>query len=417
MIVTHSNKFLTPKSRVVGGVLNSALDIPDFFISSNHVNQSKKYWANPLSAAYFPEAKKMAEEANNNGVEKSYFPDFVDGFTKQLFLKTNNGWIVHSPLTSCALVDEFTSKSRDYHQSLMIKYLKFKELRKTIKGIKPKKFLGSGYFDHQIQMPSLTIANRGELATKNRGKFFIKAAPFLGAFKLNRKVNLEEDRKYLFFYGHLDGANLNSGFISSGLPAISAIGGMIESIELKLNYDNPIPFAFGLKNHSMSEGGKLGNTFNKARKVVPQVMLEEKTGSLDFVIVLDVTSFNYGDIEKELFKIKRLAGGSIFNYKVSNKLEDNEYFFIRKLTRKMSSAIKSGDVINYIITHRLHPLACGYALLEEPTDKDGVRLDRNNIKYKHSFSETLFLPVRMSKLLDSKSFFQCKVFKNCTAYI
>lgn len=34
MIVTHSNKFLTPKSKVVGGIRSERLDIPDALISS-----------------------------------------------------------------------------------------------------------------------------------------------------------------------------------------------------------------------------------------------------------------------------------------------------------------------------------------------------------------------------------------------
>lgn len=420
MIVTHSNKFLTPKSKVVGGVLNSALDIPDFFISSNHVSQSKKYWANPISAAYYREAKEMAERANKEGAVENCFPDFVDGFTKQLFLKTNKGYIVHSPLTSCSLVDEFTTKAREYHKNLISKYLALKEDRKTNKYTQSVKFFGSGYFDHQIQPSGVTLGNRGELAVKHGGRFFIKSTPFLGAFKSHSKINLNENRKHLFFYGSLDGVNLNSGFISSGVPALTAIGGMIESIELKLNYDNPIPFAFGLKNHSMSKGGKLSTTFSKDRKIIPQLVLEEKNGSLDFVIVLDVTNFDFDDIKNELLKINRLAGGSIFNYNVSNEItkELDEYFFIRKFTTKMAVAIKSGDVVSYIISHKLHPVACGYALLQEPNSKEGVRLDKiSNQKYNHAFSETLFLPVRMSKRLDHKSFFQRQIYKNCTAYI
>lgn len=420
MIVTHSNKFQTPKSKVVGCVLNSALDIPDFFISSNHVNQSKKYWANPVSAAYYRQAKEIAEKANKGDEVENCFPDFIDGFTKQLFLKTNSGYIVHSPLLSCALVDEFTTKAREYHQNLINKYLAIKKAMEAKKNGKPVKFFGSCYFNHQIQQKGVTLGNRGELAVKHGGRLFIKGAPFSGVFK-QKKFNylLPEDRKYLYFYGSLDNANLNSGFISSGLPAITAIGGMIESVELKLNYDKPIPFAFGLKNHHMSRGGKLGSSLGAKGSAVPLLVCEEKTGSLDFVIVLDVTDFNSDSIKNELMKITRLAGGSIFNYKITTEQisEEKEYFFIRKYTFKMQWAIKSGDVIDYIITRRLHPLMCGFALLQKPCIKHGVRYDDENETYKHAFTEPLFLPVRMSKRLDHKSFFQRQIYKNCMAYV
>lgn len=420
MIVTHSNKFLTPKSKVVGGVFNTKLDVPDFFICSNHVKQSKKYWANPSSAAYYKEAKEMAEKANKEGVNENQFPDFIDGFTKQLFLKVPRGYIMHSPLTSCALVDEFTTKARAIHRVFLEKYLARKKETKKNSKFPPVKFMGSGYFDHQIQPRGVTLGNRGELAVNHGGRFFVKSAPFLGVIKRKIfKYLLPDDRKYLYFYGSLENANFNSGFISSGLPAITAIGGMIESVELKLNYDKPIPFAFGLKNRHMSRGGKLGSSFGKDRHVVPLLVCEEKTGSLDFVIVLDVTNFDSDNIKNELMKISRLAGGSIFNYKITNKEinADDEYFFIRKYTFKMRHAIKSGDVINYIITNRLHPLACGYALLQKPSKKDGVRVGADNKTYKHAFSETLFLPVGMSKRLDYKSFFKRRIYRNCTAYV
>lgn len=413
MIITHSNKFLTPKSKVIGCLFNSSLDIPDFLISSNCVTQSKKFWANPVSAAYYKEAKEMAEKANIDGVDGSGFPDFIDTYTKQLFLKTKFGYIVHSPLTSCALVDEFTTKARAFHQILMDRYLELKGSSKKFK----YKFIGSGYFSHQIQQQGVALSNRGELAVAHGGVFFVKKAPFLRSYK-KRVVNLNENKKYLFFYGTLNDANFNSGFISSGLPALTAIGGMIESIELKLGYETPIPFAFGLKNYSASKGGRLGSNF-KNGKVTGHLALEEKTGSLDFVVVLDVTKFNSDDIATELMRVRRLAGGAIFNYHCTNEMinEDSNYFFIRNFKSKMKNAIDSKDVINYIITRRLHPIACGYALLQRPNFKGGVRVDKANEQHLHAFSETLFIPVRLSKKLDSKSFFKRRIYENCTAYI
>jgi hypothetical protein len=410
MIVTHSNKFLTPKSKVVGCIFNSQLDIPNFFISSNSVNQAKKFWANPASAASYKEAKEVAEKANLNGcgVDQNDFPDFVDLYSKQLFLKTNQGHIIHTPLTSCALVEEFTTKAREIHQMNM-----------------HKKNWSTGFIRHQIQPRGVTLGNRGELAVNHGGSFWIKAHPFLGCFGKNDaiKIHLNQNKKYLYFYGSLDNANLNSGFISAGLPAMTAVGGMVESIELKLGYDKPIPFALGLKNCHLSIGGKLGGTKTKsANTVAPVLVTEEKTGSLDFVIVLDVTNFNSTHIANELKKIKRLAGGTIFNYHVSDSIsESSEYFFIRNFKYKMQDAIKSGNIVSYLITRRLHPLACGYAILETPnyrngTYKAGIKMDKSSHKYRHSFSETLFLPIKLSRRLDSKSFFQRKIYGNCTVY-
>ncbi|MFQ1018180.1 hypothetical protein [Gilliamella sp. BG7] len=428
MIITHSNKFLTPKSKVVGCLFNSSLDVPDFLISSNCVTQSRKFWANPSSAAYYKEAKEMAEKANMDGVDGSDFPNFVDGYTKQLFLRTNVGYIVHSPLTSCALIDEFSTKARAFNKVLLDKYLEYKEYLEYMKNkdpkahseMKPAKFFGAGYFSHRIQPRGVTLGNRGELAVAHGGEFLIKTNPFLGCFRRNKEImiDLDENKKYLYFYGTLNDANFNSGFISSGLPALTAIGGMIESVELKLNYDEAIPFAFGLKNCQESKGGKLGLSLKKGA-FTPHLALEEKKGSLDFVIVLDVTNFNSDDIIAELMRVKRLAGGVIFDYHFSNEAidEDSNYFFIRSFKSRMQKAIDSKDVINYIITHRLHPIACGYAILQQPNFKDGVRVDKANNQYLHAFSETLFIPIRLSKRLDSKSFFKRKIYKNCTVYV
>lgn len=422
MIVTHSNKFLTPKSKVVGGIRSERLDIPDALISSNCVTDSKKFWANPHSAAYYKEAIEVAKQANLDGKADNFFPDFVDVHTKQLFFKTKDGdYIVHSPLTSCALVDEFNVKARAFHRDLINKYLERKETRAKNKYIKHKKlkFIGSGYFNHQIQPKGVTLGNRGELATKHGGIFFVKSFIFASDFRGTSKVTLDESKQYLYFYGSVDTANFNSGFISAGSPALTAIGGMIESVELKLGYEQPIPFAFGLKNRHLSRGGKLGSAKGSGKTATPLLVMEEKTGSLDFVIVLDVTDVNSEHVANELMKVRRLAGGPIFNYKITNeKLEDeNDYLFIRNLKSKMQWAVKSGDVINYLITNRLHPLACGYALLETPSFKKGVRVDAvNNRKYKHSFSETLFIPVRLSKRLNKYSFFKRHVYDNCTVY-
>lgn len=76
MIVTHSNKFLTPKSKVVGGIRSERLDIPDALISSNCVTDSKKFWANPHSAAYYKEAIEVAKQANLDGKADNFFPRF-----------------------------------------------------------------------------------------------------------------------------------------------------------------------------------------------------------------------------------------------------------------------------------------------------------------------------------------------------
>jgi hypothetical protein len=410
MIVTHSNKFLTPKSKVVGAIFNSQLDIPNYFISSNSVNHAKRFWANPASAASYKEAKTVAEKANLNGGEahQNDFPDFVDLYSKQLFLKTNKEYIIHTPLTSCALVEEFTTTAREMRQNIL------------------KKNWSIGFVYHQVQPRGVTLGNRGELAVNHGGGFWVKAHPFLGCLRKNDaiKINLNENKKYLYFYGSLDNANLNSGFISAGLPAMTAVGGMVESIELKLGYDKPIPFALGVKNCHLSKGGKLGGTKStkSADAVVPVLVTEEKTGSLDFVIVLDVTNFNSTHISDELKKIKRLSGGAIFNCYVSDSIsESSEYFFIRNFKYKMQDAVKSGNIVRYLITRRLHPIACGYATLETPNYKTGVyktgtKIGQNSHKYQHAFSETLFLPIKLSRKLDCKSFFQRKIYDNCTVY-
>ena len=408
MIVTHSNKFLSPKSRVVGAIYGDEIQAPYYVISSNYVQQSKKYWANAITAAYYKEAKEAAEKANKGDfVIENSFPDFIDTYSKQLFFKTASGeYIIHTPLTSCALVDEFTLKARKIQKE----YISTKSTRHT------------GCLDFQIQHSGVTLVNRGELAAKHGGHFFIKMTwgnlhnKDIGKYAQLKSIDLEKNKKYLFFYGRLSDANVNSGFISAGLPALTAIGGMIESIEVKLNYSESIPFAFGFKNNHVSRGGKLGSAFKNGRVAPPPVM-EEKKGDLDFVIVLDVTKFNFKKISDQLIKIHRLAGGMLFDVKITKNVIDNnnQYLFFRNCKNIMKKALESGDVIDYIIRGNFHPILCGFALLEKPICRKGVRC-HDKIIYKHAFSEPVFLPIRLTKKLYSKSFFKKTIYENCSVY-
>lgn len=408
MIITHSNKFLSPKSKLVGAIYAGEIHAPYYVISSNYAQQSKKYWANAITAAYYKEAKEAAEKANKGDyVAENSFPDFIDTYAKQLFFKTKSGeYIIHTPLTSCALVDEFTVKAR--------------EIQKEYISTKSKKHMG--YSNFRIQQSGVTLVNRGELAAKHGGIFFIKMTwgnlrdKGINKYDRLRTIKLEKNKKYLFFYGRLSDANVNSGFISAGLPSLTAIGGMIESIEVKLNYSESIPFAFGFKNNRISRGGKLGTDF-KSGKVSTQLVMEEKKGELDFVIVLDVTNFNFKEISDQLIKIHRLAGGMIFDVKISETEinNNNEYLFFRNCKNIMKKALESGDVIDYIIRGNFHPIHCGFALLEKPTCRKGVRC-HDKIIYKHAFSEPVFLPIRLTKNLYSKSFFKKEIYENCNVF-
>ena len=413
MIVTHSNKFFRPKSIIVGGIYSNKLDVPDYVISSNNVNESKKYWANPSSAAYYKKAKKMADEANEMGEPVvNYFPDCVDTYSTQLFFKNDqNEYIVHTPLLSCALVDEFTKKARRiYNQQIEI-------LKKNDQDeIKNHQFISFNYF--QIQPSGVTLGNRGELATSHGGNFFIKSIKgnlserSYENLKKYQSVELENDKKYLYFYGKLNDANFNAGFISMGLPSLSSIGGLVESIEVALNYNECIPFAFGFKNNHINPGGKIGANI-KNGKVSTQLITEEKKGSLDFVIVLDITNFNYKHIANELKKKNRLGGGVIFEHNITQKQidNDNKYLFLRNCKNIMKKAYQSSDVIDYIIKGNFHPILCGFSLLEKPYLKKGARCN-----CKHAFSESLYLPIRLTKKLYWKSFFKRNSGMNYTVY-
>lgn len=409
MIVTHSNKFLKPESTVTGLVKSEHLEVPANLVCSNHVRKAKKYWAHPHCAKYYREAKELAEQANSENKADNNFPNFLDKYCKQMFLKTKDGFIIHTPLHSLAFLDEI---------STCIKDLYFNEGHNSF-----------DYFPHQIAPAGLSLANRGELALKNYGRFRMKRVYIPKKPPLNN-INLDENRQYVFFEGNVENANLNASFISAGLPSLTAVGGIVQLLEVELKEDS-IPFAFGVRNGDISRSGKKGVDF-RHKKAVPKLECTEINGYFEFCIVLDVTDFKKKSADKVksrvlkkkltkiedcLLKVRRLAGGPIFNCKVSRKIETN-YAFVVKDEESIDIANHTENPVHYIIKNNLTLITAGYALLEKPKERKNVRNSNLNDKeHLHSFTEPLFCSVSFSNVLNEKSFFKREIGDNYTAYI
>lgn len=407
MIITHVIKFLYVKAKTAGFVFNEELkNIPYWIISSNIAIQMKldRYYGQAVTAAWLKEAREFAKKANEVGYVDSASSESIkelDALVKQVFIKVKSSseYIVVTPVLSCALIDAFTSTARKMYYKSEDHF---------------------GYYYHLTQPIDITLANRGELATKNRGIYLIKG------IKLNRLINdrslyFDKSRKCIFFTGEANDVNVNAGFISSGVPALTAIGGLIELAQLRSNLNHsPIPFAFGMKNYS-SSNGKIGVERRKGNKVVTTLVLDEIKGSFDFVIALDVTNYsdeNISLLSNELLKITRLAGGTIFKQEIKKTIH-NDYYFLCKRKKVMKRILKEENVIKGIIEKRLHPVSCGYALLEEPKYRDGVRNCKFNDNIpKHAFAESLFIATKLAPVsyLSVQNFFVRNSFDNCVMY-
>lgn len=387
MIITHSIKITNPRAKSAG-VISLRQSVNGFLSNADAIRYSKQFWAAPTNAADMPAAKLAAEAANKSrkAVEEC-FPPSLSYADKQLFMKTERGYVLHTPAIGCALLHAMNALLKaDISAATAI--------------------------NHQ-PIPA-AWANHGEVMLANHGKL---RAVSIGnnqtkGFNANYKHTDSEGKMtgiFLVIEGVVQGFNANSGLIAVGVPSITAIHGLIDSWAMGIESSliksiKSIKFAFGIKKESWSSASIKGtnNTPDvKSKADMPMIAYSEKKGDCEFRIILSANSMWDTSAEKALLeKIQehavsgswRLAGGTVFDLAVKKATEISpDGFAYLKAGQYSIDPIQ--EAVQAAKNRESFPIMVGYRLLEEPKLKTGLR----DGKTPHAFSEALYLPCTFSR--------------------
>lgn len=384
MIGTHSAKLFNSKLKQSSLNAEIIAPVPKYYICSSTVNLRQKFWALPLSAADMPMYREMVDFERESQPRR--IPDIEDPrLVKQLLIPFKDSYIALSPVPSCGLLHEISQRS--FEDKIYPIY------RRT------------------IQPVVAAWTNHGEMLLNQKGKL---ALLMKGLAKSNKEAR--SNTRYITIKCRIEKMNVSSGMAAVLFPSITAIGGAIHKIERVVN--RKLDFAIGFKNLSYTMAGVVSQTV-RAKKVVPQLILDEMTGNAELIILLrtqkDTTEEENQKILEYLQKnpLHRIAGGTTWEYYVGYEKYNDSYTFMLDMSSEITGEInedndvldvtfekyknkgeinkKTGifeikEVTDVIINHT------GYALLEEPKQRENTRGG-----YPHAWCEPIFSVIKQEK--------------------
>ena len=386
MLVTHSLKLTNPRSNN-SGLISHSKPINGFLSNASALEFSKKYWAAPTNAADMPAAKVVADLANDNDEVAEYFPESLSVADKQMFLKTKEGYVLHTPAIGCALVDAVNS---------------------ALTAIK------ATWINHQPTVAAW--GNHGEIMVKNHGRLRVvdvgedSNREFTKRFKsTDGSASATADTapaaagNYVFLKitGQLQSFNANAGLISVGIPAMTAIAGTVDHLifNAKSKDTSVVKFAIGLKNSRWSSSNIKGTNSTRdvaSKATIPFVNFSEKRGDCAISLIISAPINVIRKIRKytknHAFK---LAGGDLFDVNISysrNGFQNNdEYEYLTQYGEYSVNAIE--ELVEAAQNRVAFPLQVGFRLLEQPKARKG----RRDLRKNHAFSEPIYLPCSFTR--------------------
>lgn len=372
MIGTHTPKAFNAKLRQ-GAVRARILgQVPRHLVCSQTVHLQREAWALPRNAADMAAWRLEAPGADLDMLPP-ILPPIEDGKLKQLLLPLDNWkddrYLCVTPVTSCGLMHELWQRLGD---------------RKL------------PYRSWLIQPTPAAIANHGEalLAQAGRVRLLTRGAPepCLGDWRGD----------FVMLEARVERMNISGGMVSVGWPAMTAIGGLVHAIERETGQS--LEFAFGMRDSEWVDGLQ---RINNPRRVgqratsVPGFSTEEIVTNAR--IALLVRGQDPSRIAKALRNITRVAGGAIFDVSVRHRYGGaaSKYAFLRPAehTGEHADALDAALALyskggEWIARRWWQPEQggtlnmTGYALLEQPIDRQGARSN-----YPHAWAEPVFTPV------------------------
>lgn len=377
MIATHTPKYFN--ARVKNEAICSRIEnVAEYLVCSKNVSMRKELWACPLNSANMKKTRAEIEALEDGSEVEAYLPNITDPKVKQLLLPFDGDYISVSPVPSVGLLNELFNRLREQRIH---------------------------NYKHIIQPNLLALANHGEGLLSQAG--FIRALR-RGVFRVDKK---EYKDNFVQLTANCQSMNISNGMVAIGFPAITAIGGLVHSIERKIGKD--ILFSIGLKKCNWKKGIEKSVAV-VGKKVSNVLVTDEVKANADIVILLKTDDVNdLESIAKELKGVTRICGGSLFNENVSiikNGMPDYaSYLYDCSFNLK---ATNEKDVLQVALdfyasdrkevdgklkaTGNNYTLnQTGYALLETPTERNN---SRNG--YKHAWVEPVFSLVAQTDMCN-----------------
>ncbi|WP_272666146.1 MULTISPECIES: type I-F CRISPR-associated protein Csy2 [Providencia] len=395
MIATHSPKFFNARLSVHAICADIISNIPSHLICSKTINMRKKYFACPSNAAEFKKYREEIEKISNQTNISCVIPDITDPFLKQLLLPVNDDYVSVTPVISNGVLYEFYKRSYESE---------------------------APFYSTIVQPNVSALANHGEGVLLQGGKVRLMRR---GIVDTGNASGWKGD--FIELACKCVNMNISSGMLSIGFPAITAIGGFIHSIERKVGCE--IEFSVGVKSSSWSSAVIKATTIRNGTKnydgrvatkgaalfPVPSLVTGEVKGTVELVILM--RGADTALIKETLKSTNKIAGGDVFDLKISehktasppkcNYLYDasnemQESLFdgaIDSLAAAMTLYAKDGEYNKYkrwsANGNGRTLIHCGYAYLEKPTPKSGVRGN-----YRHAWAEPVFSLINQGAMSD-----------------
>jgi hypothetical protein len=237
MIATHAPKMLN--ARLKQAALRAHIRNPEGdVVSSATTHLRRQHWACPSNAADMGKVRKEIDDTNLDELTP-LLPDITDGAVKQILLPLAdwraNEYVTTTPVASMGLCHEVA-------QRLWEKWLP------------STRWL--------LQPVSTSLSNHGEMLMKQGGylRLLRRAVARIGESPAWRgKESL------IALTGHVERANVASGLVCLGFPAMTAIGGLLHGIERSTNQE--LDFAFGMRDIQWVAPGKQAGKRNKQAEV------------------------------------------------------------------------------------------------------------------------------------------------------
>lgn len=353
MLATHSIKAIN--SRMQQSAIRAALtqQLPPETFSSQLL--PVKYFAAPTNAADIRSFRELAEYENSQqtpideiGTE---LPTIQDGRITQVLLPYANDYVSITPVCSLALMY-------------------------AVNGAK------LGRYEMQTLQPVIAaIGNHGD-----------PVCAFKGYTKLINNWLFKEPEvstlqtPVVLLTARCERIVLANGYITYGLPALTAIGGAVHVLERHTGFK--IPFAFGLKNRNGFQDAKMGQRTDREHRTNTDsgkkvVFSHEVTANADIAIALKFEGL--ADAEKVIEACKllqRLAGGQLFDVEARITTEIPGYNWYNEPNDPYQCS--TFDQFIHAVNKGYSLVQTGFALLEKPTSKKMARLNP------HAWAEPIF---------------------------
>lgn len=380
MIGTHTTKLVNARAKQDAVCANIVANLDRRYITSKTVRLTKQHWACPYNAA------DMRKWRESNYEPVLILPEIQDGrAVKQVLLPLNdwrdNKYVAVSPLESLGLLHEL--------------YLRANQTD-----------VQRQYF--QLEPTPAARANHGELMLAQSG------AVCLLTRSITSYVEPTDDTtSCVAVKFEAQNANINSGFFSLGHPAITAVGGLVHTIERAINQD--VHFALGIDDIYRQKQRRYSR-HNPATKKTVWGITTEMTAHVHVTLLLKCDDL--GGLYEYLKKrpLNRFAGGSIWDYQVeliSDSKPPASNYVVNAAndtdidTDSLDAALRMYQEVPP--THSVNQV--GYAYLESPVQRENVR---NN--YPHAWAESIYSVVKQSGFSED-AWWERQSFENYTVWI